>query len=210
MVRVDGGARVTISPKQQRFVREYLVDLNGTQAAIRAGYSMRSAGVIAAEHLAKPKISAMIAEAQAELSRRAEITIEAVLRELAKIGFANMADYMRTTSNGDPYLDFGSLTRDQAAALSEVTIEEYVDGRGTGAREVKRTKFKLHDKRAALYDIGRHLGMFKDKLDVNVKVTLERLVSESLAATSAPKVVEHETSEECPQDVGFGHSGCSS
>jgi phage terminase small subunit len=61
-----------------------------------------------------------------------------------------MADYMKSTPTGDPYLDFSALSRDQTAALSEVTVEDFLDGRGEGARSVRRVKFKLHDKRAAL------------------------------------------------------------
>jgi hypothetical protein len=68
-----------------------------------------------------------------------------------------MADYMQSTDEGDPYFDFSKMTRDQAAALQEVTVEDYLDGRGDDARAVKRVKFRLADKRAALVDIARHL-----------------------------------------------------
>ena len=96
---------------------------------------------------------------------RAEVTIEKVYRELALLGFCNMQDYMRAGTDGDPYLDFSALTRDQAAALTEVTVEDFKDGRGTDARNVRRVKFKLADKRAALVDLGKHLGMFKDRIE---------------------------------------------
>ena len=153
-----------LTPRQARFVDEYLIDLNATQAAIRAGYAAgKSAEVQAARLLGNAKIAARIAQRQAARSRRTEITQDAVLTELAKIGFANMADYMRAGANGDPYLDFSALTRDQAAALQEVTVEDFTDGRGEDAREVRRVKFKLADKRAALVDVGRHLGMFKER-----------------------------------------------
>jgi phage terminase small subunit len=94
---------------------------------------------------------------------RSAISKESVLEELAKIGFANMSDYMRVGPNGDPILDFSALTRDQAAALVEVTVEDFKDGRGEGARVVRRVKFKLADKRGALVDLGRHLGLFVDR-----------------------------------------------
>jgi phage terminase small subunit len=87
-----------------------------------------------------------------------------VLNELAKIGFANMADYVQIVG-GEPVIDLSSMTRDQAAAINEVTVEDFKDGRGEDARDVRRVKFKLSDKRAALVDIGKHLGMFKDKDD---------------------------------------------
>jgi phage terminase small subunit len=152
-----------LSPRQARFIEEYLVDLNATQAAIRAGYSARTARSIGQENLTKPDIAAAIEAAQRSRSARTGITTDMVIAELAKIGFANMADYMKPTPGGDPYLDFAALTRDQAAALQEVTVEDYIDGRGDNARDVRRVKFRLADKRAALVDLGRHLGMFVNK-----------------------------------------------
>ena len=62
----------------------------------------------------------------------------------------------------DAFVDLSTLTRDQAAAIQEVTVEDYKDGRGENARDVRRVKVKLSDKRAALVDMGRHLGMFKE------------------------------------------------
>ena len=62
----------------------------------------------------------------------------------------------------DAIVDLSTLTRDQAAAIQEVTIEDYRDGRGADARDVRRVKVKLLDKRAALAEMGKHLGMFKE------------------------------------------------
>lgn len=170
-----------LTAKQQRFIDEYLIDLNATQAAIRARYSEKTA-YSKGQYLTK-QLAEQIAQAQAERSKRTEITQDAVLRELAKIGFSNMLDYVSVTAGGDLVPDFSAITRDQAAAIGEVTIEEYTEGRGDDAERVKRTKFKLSDKRAALVDMGRHLGMFKDKLeltgadgkpvDMNLKVVFE-------------------------------------
>lgn len=147
-------------PKRERFAREYVIDLNATQAAIRAGYAKGSAHVTGCELLKDPKVAASIATLQAQYAAKQGITAERVLAELAKIGFANMEDYLSTTSDGDPFLDFSALTREQTAALQEVTIDDYVDGRGRNARDVKRIKFRLCDKRAALVDLGRHLNLF--------------------------------------------------
>jgi phage terminase small subunit len=154
-----------MTPKQQCFVDEYLVDLNATQAAIRSGYSPKTAEQKGYQLLHHPEIAAAISEAKAQRSERTEITADRVLRELAKIGFANMADYMRATLDGDPYLDFSNLSRDQAAALAEVTVEDFKEGRGEDSRDVRRVKFKLADKRAALVDLGRHLKLFTDKVE---------------------------------------------
>ena len=144
--------------KQELFAREYLCDLNATQAAIRAGYSKKSAAIIGHENLRKPNIAAMIQQGRER--REAELDFKAVdvLRELAKLGFANMADYMHKSADGGLLFDLSKLTRDQSAALQEVTVEEFTTGRGGNAREVRRTKVKLADKKSALVDIGKHLG----------------------------------------------------
>lgn len=154
-----------LTAKQKRFVDEYLVDLNATQAAIRAGYSAKTARSVGSENLTKPDIASAIEKRQKRLADKYEVNQERIVAELARIGFANMQDYMRAGPDGDPYLDFSDLTRDQAAALAEVTVEDFKDGRGEDARDVRRVKFKLHDKRAALVDLGKHLGMFKDRVE---------------------------------------------
>jgi len=152
-----------LTPKQRRFVEEYLIDLNATQAAIRAGYSEKSAKVTASRLLANVSIAAVVAEAQDERSERTKITADGVLEELGLLGFSNMLDYMTVQGDGDPYLDFSNLTREQAAAIAEVTVEDFKDGRGEDARDVRKIKFKLADKRGALVDIGKHLGMFPNR-----------------------------------------------
>lgn len=169
-----------LSPRQERFVREYLIDLNGTQAVIRAGYSAKGADVQACRLLGDARIAAAIAAAQQKLASRQDVTLERIVAELAKIGFANMQDYMRVGSGGEPTLDFSNLTRDQAAALGEVTVETFIDGGGDDARAVRRVKFKLHDKRAALVDLGKHLGMFVERQAITVSV-LDGMTQDELA-----------------------------
>ena len=152
-----------LSAKARRFVEEYPIDFNATQAAIRAGYSARSARSIGAENLTKPDICAALAEKLKELRQKATRSADEVLAELEHIAFANMQDYMRVDARGDPALHFSELTRGQAAALREVTVETYMDGGGEDAREVKRVRFKLHDKRGALIDLAKYHGLFGSK-----------------------------------------------
>ena len=90
-------------------------------------------------------------------------TARQVLEELTKLALANMQDYMRIGPDGDPVLDFSNLTRDQAFALQEVTVDTYVVGRSKDAREVRSVKFKLVDKLGALVALGRHYKLFTDK-----------------------------------------------
>lgn len=154
-----------LTPKQARFVAEYLVDLNATQAAIRAGYSAKTAEQQGSRLLRNVQVRKEVDRRQGKLAERYEVTQERIIAELAKLGFANMQDYMRASPDGDPYLDFSALTREQAAALTEVTVEDFKDGRGEDARDVRRVKFKLADKRAALVDLGKYLGIFKDRVE---------------------------------------------
>lgn len=88
-----------MTPKQQAFVREYLVDLNATQAAIRAGYSAATAGAIGAENLTKPAIAAAIAAAQDERARRVEIDADAVLRGIEAVRLDAMREHIDALGN---------------------------------------------------------------------------------------------------------------
>ena len=121
--------------------------------------------------MTKPDIQDAISARRKEIMEKSGVTPEKIIGELAKLGFANMQDFLRVTSDDDPHFNLSDLTRDQAAALSEVTVEDFMDGRGEDARDVRRIKFKLADKRAALVDIGKHLGMFKERTDVNLTIT---------------------------------------
>ena len=167
MQNAEKAAMMTkLTDRQARFVEEYLVDLNATQAAIRAGYSERTAQEQGSRLLSNVIVSQAVAKAQLARSRRTEVTQDRVVRELAMIAFANMMDYMRIGEDGDPYTDFSGIDRDMAAAIAEVAVEDFKDGRGKGARDVRRVKFKLADKRAALVDLGKHLGMFVERREV--------------------------------------------
>ena len=187
-----------LTPKQRRFCEEYIQDLNATQAAIRAGYSGKTARQIASENLSKPDIQAVIAELVRQRSERAMVTADMVVAELARLGFVNMMDYMRIGENGDPFVDLSALTRDQAAGLIDFTCEDFKDGRGEDARDVRRVRIKLNDKVRPLVELGKHLGLFKgdagksaeDAIDYAQLVADEKLrreKMEEIAARYLPK-----------------------
>jgi phage terminase small subunit len=91
---------------------------------------------------------------------------EAVLGELAKLGFSNMLNYFAIGADGEPRLDFSALTWDQAAAIHELVVETRTQERENGPPAViVKTKFKLADKRAPLVDLGKHLGLFKERVE---------------------------------------------
>lgn len=143
-----------MTKKQKLFVEEYLIDLNATQAAIRAGYSPETAGSIGSENLKKPEIRARINKAMAERSKRTGISQDRVLLELAKIGFANIKDVV------DPKTAevLPNAKEEDLACIQSIKVKP---GEFGTEREVK-----MYDKKGALVDIGRHLGMFKDKVEV--------------------------------------------
>ena len=95
---------------------------------------------------------------------RAALTKRRVIEELAKIGFANMADYTRLVGS-ERVVDLADASRDHLAAVQEIVVEDFKDGRGDHARDVRRVKLKLHDKKGALVDIGRELGMFINRTE---------------------------------------------
>jgi phage terminase small subunit len=166
-----------LTAKQQRFVAEYLIDLNATQAAIRAGYSQPTAYSIGHENLSKPEIAQAIAEAQAERAKRTEVTADRVLKELAKIGFS---DIRRVFTPAGELLPPTDMDDDTAACIASVeVVTRRVHGASDGMEEqahggaLKRAgseveyihKIKAWDKLGALTQIGKHLGMFTDKIE---------------------------------------------
>lgn len=158
----------TLTGKQKLFVAEYLIDLNATRAAIAAGYSKKSANQIGSELLGKTAVRAAIEARNQKRLDKLDISAEKVLQEIALLGFANMADYIQIDNNGNAYVDLSKLTREQAAAIQEIKVDESAGGAGDGERErVKRTTFKLADKGLNLERLGRHLKLFTDKVELN-------------------------------------------
>jgi phage terminase small subunit len=153
-----------LNPRQQRFVEEYLVDLNAAQAAVRAGYAPRSARQIAGRLMTNDDIAAAIRAAQQARSQRMEITQDAVARELARIAFGDPRRVMSWGPDGVKLRPSGDLTDDEAAIVAEV-VETRTEAGGT-------LRVKVANKVEALKLLGQHLGMFVDRLNVNGTVTL--------------------------------------
>lgn len=152
-----------MTQKQKRFIEEYLIDLNATQAAIRAGYSPDTAKEIGCENLTKPNIRARIDQAMAERSKRTGINQDRILEELAKIALLNpekVVDLNHATIRED-------ATAEDLAAIASVKVKRFPTKDGEGIER----EIKFHDKNKALEMAGRHLGMFRDKIDMNVQVS---------------------------------------
>jgi phage terminase small subunit len=150
---------MTLTPKQARFVEEYVVDLNGKQAAIRAGYNPKTAEVQGSRLLRYAQVEEALKAAVQARSKRTQITADRVVTELAKLAFSNIFDLVTVQSDGSVFVDLSRVPRDQGAALHEVTIDEYTEQAGEEARKVRRIRIKLHDKKSALDSLARHLGI---------------------------------------------------
>jgi len=148
-----------LTEKQQRFVEEYLIDLNGTQAAIRAGYSARTANEQASRLLTNVSVQQAVSERMAERSKRTGVNQDRVILELAKIAFLKMTDVVdgqgQIRDDADP---------DDLSCIESIKYKHSDTDTGSSTeREVK-----IASKLKALELLGKHLGMWNDKLDVNI------------------------------------------
>jgi phage terminase small subunit len=157
-----------MTPRQERFVLEYLKDCNGTQAAIRAGYATRSAAQQAYDLLRNRPIAAAIQAATARRSRQLAIRREDLVRHLLPLANSNMFDYFRVNGDGDPVIDLTAVTRNQSGAIAKMTVEHYVDSENK--RVVKCIRLKMSDRRKATMDLARLLGYLVHRTRAKVDV----------------------------------------
>lgn len=157
-----------LSELEAAFCEQYIVDLNGAAAARRAGYSPAAAKEIGYRLLTRAHVRAEVDRLKTERSESTRIKAEDVIRELAKISHSNMMNYVRKVPGGYAVVDLEHVDHDLGAAISEMTVESYVEGRGEDGQEVRRVKIKLSDKLRALEMLGRHLALFTDKAEVKV------------------------------------------
>ena len=147
-----------MTPKQQRFVDEYLVDLNAAAAARRAGYSVHTADAIGRENLGKPTIATAIAAAQQDRSQRTQIDADWVLRTLAEEKRADLADLFDNSHNLKPVAEWPDAFR-RGLVVGIESFEEYA---GSGKDRVvvgMVRKIKMADRIKHLELIGKHVGV---------------------------------------------------
>ena len=166
-----------LSAQQYLFIEEMLSDPSSQKAAaVRAGYSEANAAHQASKLMADPRIKEIILERQRERAHRLGINEDRILKELRDIAFSNLKDIMEVNEEGDTTVNLNNVTRDNAAALGEISITTK-----NGKTKVRTAKARLHDKLAALEKLGKHLGMFKDKIEHSGTLTLEQLVIQSMS-----------------------------
>ena len=162
-----------MTPKQERFVQEYLIDLNATQAAVRAGYSKKTASEQGTRLLGNVRVQATLQEAIKKRSARTEITQDAVLEELRGIAFAKITDVAEwgETVLRQENMD-GSVIEVPYHGLKVKNSRDLPGDAATAVAEVSEGKYgvqvKMHSKVQALQLLGKHLGMFVDRQEVSV------------------------------------------
>jgi len=157
--------------KQKLFVQEYLVDLNASAAARRAGYSPKTAFRMGQENMQKPAIRAAIQRFMAERERRTEVTQDRVLQEYARIAFLDPRQFVDEDGN---LLPLHKLSAEAAASVSGFDAKRSI---GDSGETCEILKYKFVDKRASLSDVAKHLGMFekdnRQKGNHEILVTVE-------------------------------------
>jgi phage terminase small subunit len=151
---------MALTPRQAAFVAEYLVDLNATKAAIRSGYSEKTAHSIGHENLSKPEIQQALTAAMQDRAERTQVTQDMVIAELAKIGFSDLRKVMTDAGALIPVQEWED---DMAGAISSVEIVRRPNGeRDENDRPIIEdvVKLRVWDKLNALEKLGKHLGMF--------------------------------------------------
>ena len=156
-----------LTPRQKKFVEEYLIDLNATRAAIAAGYSEKGATVRGSELLTNRNVCAALNKANEERQKRAELSADMVLEELKAIAFSDMRDFAYWNESGVSLKESDSLSDIAAKAVAEVSESTNAHG--------GQLKFKLYDKLSALEKLGKHLKIFepdKEHGDINITVSV--------------------------------------
>lgn len=149
----------SLTAKQAKFVDEYLIDLNATKAAIRAGYSEKTADQQACQMLKKTQVASAIANRMRDREVRTEITQDRVLKEVARLAFLDI----RKAFNEDGSLKpINQLDDDTAAAVAGLDVSEISAGDNAVIGALK--KIRLSEKKGALELLMRHLGMLNDKM----------------------------------------------
>jgi len=157
-----------LTDKQEMFCKEYLVDLNATQAAIRAGYSEKTANVTSCEYLSKPSIASRIADLKAKRSEKVEVQAEDILRHLNVLRNSNIKDYIeiKTIIGGTEenpvniqvveFKDFSKLTEEQLMCIDSVKNTAH------------GIELKLHGKNWTIDQINKHIGFYEKDNKLNV------------------------------------------
>jgi len=173
-----------LNHQQSRFCVEYLKDYNATQAAIRAEYSKKTAYSIGQHLLKKVEIQKYISDCERQFENRIGISKEKILKELALIGFSSMDEYVEIDDNGIVVAKvFTQMPSGAVRAIKKIKEKRVIrTEKGTkdnpdGDEILDSTfEFELYDKPNALINMGKELGMFKEKHELNLNIPITVII----------------------------------
>jgi phage terminase small subunit len=168
--RADGWTEL-----ERAFCRHYLRHGQPGRAYLEAGAECKPefASSIGHSVLRKPHVARYIAEKRAETARRFEISEDRVLAELSRIAFGNVAAFTGTDGNGNLLIDTSRMEEADLAAVQELTVDTYFEGKGDDAMRVLSTKVKMSPKVAALELLGKYYKLFTDKVELGGAVDIQ-------------------------------------
>ncbi len=173
-----------LTDKQKAFCKEYCLDWNGTQAAIRAGYSEQTAAVIASENLIKPNIQTYIQTIKNDLELLCNISRKRVMDEHIKLAFSSIAHLHNTWIERK---EFEQLTEDQKSCIAEIAtrVKQYFP-KDADNYEVEEVRIKLYDKQKALDSISKMLGY-----DAAIKTEQRTIIESQLTPEQKQSIIDN-------------------
>lgn len=165
-----------LTPQQERFCQEYLIDLNATQAAVRAGYSKKGATVRGSELLAIRKVENRIAFLMSERAMRTQVTQDRVLTELAAVGFTSFTELANWDEDSLSFIPSDALAEAAKRSVKSVKSKRVIRRDESGETETVEMEISQHDKLSALDKIAKHLGMYRPEEGTGRTSGLDALV----------------------------------
>lgn len=170
----------TARDRRAAFAREYLVDLNATKAAIRAGYSPKTAGAQGHRLLKNVEIQTLIQKGREAAAARTEITVDRVLKEYARIAFSGLSRFVQIDADGVPRIDLSGCSAEDLDLLAEVQIDTQ---HAKGNPLVLKIRIKALDKLNALEKLARHLGLFEARDEKAAEDPLQQMIMAAQGTT---------------------------
>lgn len=166
-----------LTPKQELFCREYLVDFNATQAAIRAGYSHKTAQPQSSRLLSNAIVSVKLSELTEKRMAEADVSVTRVLLEFRRIAMVDVGEAYDDLGNFKPLKD---IPEDVRRCIAGIESEELWEGRGEDRKQVGvLKKVKFWDKKGSLDSLGKYLKMFVEKVELSADDSLSRLIEDA-------------------------------
>jgi len=184
-----------LTPRQLKFIDEYMIDLNATQAAIRAGYAKRSAHVMGVKTLEIPYVKAALKAAMAKQSARTHITADQVVKELAKVALSDIKDFVTIKDGNVQANSLDALQEGKSRVIKKLRARRAVRFGSDGERipEIEY-EYELYDKIKSLELLARHLGILNDKKEISFGAgTIEKILAvlpPALAESVRQKLLE--------------------